>query len=768
MCRTFRLAGSWAAVTSSLVAAAAFAGFAGTDQFLPMAGRQAGVFPSNWFTTVWIYNPGAAAATARIFLLVRNTANPAPPFVDVLVGPGDTEKIENIVESLFHSQVFGALRVTCDTQKLVVTSRTFSKEASAGENGSVGQDFAGVPASFAIGAGESTQVIGVHQIEPAAGSDYRFNFGFVETTGHPATVRVTAFDGNGQNQGSASLQVREFSQRQLAFKDYFPSVSTDNVRLAVEVISGTGKVIAYGSGIANGSQDPTTFEMSYKDSLLAESVASTITGITAGPGLAGGGTSGDVTLSVASQGVTSGLLADGAVTLSKIATTNAPAPAPAKGVSAQAAAMADVLTTDGSSLSWQPAAAGDITAVNTAPGSGLAGGASAGDANLAIAPGGVATAMLADGAVTDAKVGTGIAYSKISGAPTSLPPGGAAGGSLSGTYPNPGIATGAVGPTQIADLSVTDAKVASGISYGKLAGAPTSFPPSGAAGGSLAGTYPSPGIAANAVTSAQIASGAVTPAKVDTTGSVSGQVLTSSGSAASWQNATGLTLPYSSTASSSTGDLFSVTNSGTATAIHGAASGTATSVGVWGSSVATGYSSGGSGVWGDSYSHYGVYGTSYTSVGVIGASYLSYGVECLGNGGYTGTWSNVSDVRLKKDVSTLTEALGRVMALRGVNFTWRRDEFPGKHLNDGPQIGFIAQEVEPVLPEIVGTDPEGFKTIDYSKLTPVLVEAIKEQQAVIDEQRAELGRLEETVAQIQMLLAGKEKRPPAPAAAAPR
>jgi hypothetical protein len=252
---------------AATLATPALAGFAGTDVFLPMVGRQAGVHPSNWYTTVWLYNPGADAVTAQLYLLERGTSNLSPPWVDVLVAPGDTEKLENVVEMYFQKQVFGALRVTSPA-KLVVTSRVYSKAVGVGESDSVGQDFAGVPASFAIGVGEKSQILGAHQTKPPATSDFRYNFGLVETTGHLANVRVTALDGNGAEMGSTDVTVRAWSQGQWAVKDRFPALSTENSRLEVEVLSGAGRVIAYGSGIANGSQDPTTFEMTYADTLL--------------------------------------------------------------------------------------------------------------------------------------------------------------------------------------------------------------------------------------------------------------------------------------------------------------------------------------------------------------------------------------------------------------------------------------------------------------------------------------------------------------------
>jgi hypothetical protein len=119
-------------------------------------------------------------------------------------------------------------------------------------------------------------------------------------------------------------------------------------------------------------------------------------------------------------------------------------------------------------------------------------------------------------------------------------------------------------------------------------------------------------------------------------------------------------------------------------------------------------------------------------------------------GGVSLAWlRHSSDARMKRDVAPIEGALNKVMALRGVSFLWKRAEFPKENLEKGPQIGFVAQEVEEICPELVSTGDRGIKGIDYSRMTPVLVEAMKEQQRVItdqqktiDEQKARLTALE--------------------------
>ena len=105
---------------------------------------------------------------------------------------------------------------------------------------------------------------------------------------------------------------------------------------------------------------------------------------------------------------------------------------------------------------------------------------------------------------------------------------------------------------------------------------------------------------------------------------------------------------------------------------------------------------------------------------VIGQICASGGLNCT------------SDGRYKRDVVPVPGALASVLRLRGVTYYWKQAEFPEKQFSARRQLGFIAQEIEPYYPEMVTTDADGYKSVDYSRLTPVLVEALKEQQAQIE------------------------------------
>ena len=94
-----------------------------------------------------------------------------------------------------------------------------------------------------------------------------------------------------------------------------------------------------------------------------------------------------------------------------------------------------------------------------------------------------------------------------------------------------------------------------------------------------------------------------------------------------------------------------------------------------------------------------------------------------------------SDIRWKKNIETIPSALNTVLQLRGVKFEWRADEYEEMNFAPGKHLGLIAQEVEAVIPEVVSTDEDGYKAVEYSNLTAVLIEAVKEQQEMIEQQQ---------------------------------
>jgi hypothetical protein len=94
----------------------------------------------------------------------------------------------------------------------------------------------------------------------------------------------------------------------------------------------------------------------------------------------------------------------------------------------------------------------------------------------------------------------------------------------------------------------------------------------------------------------------------------------------------------------------------------------------------------------------------------------------------------------------LTDALAKVEQLRGVSYDLQAN---GKH-----EVGVIAEEVGAVVPEVVTWDKDGKNAqgVDYSRLTALLIEATKEQQALIREQQEQIDRLTSQVGTIQASL----------------
>ena len=90
-----------------------------------------------------------------------------------------------------------------------------------------------------------------------------------------------------------------------------------------------------------------------------------------------------------------------------------------------------------------------------------------------------------------------------------------------------------------------------------------------------------------------------------------------------------------------------------------------------------------------------------------------------------------SDSRLKKDIKPIVNAIEILEQLEGVYFHWDKEVERTADFSDKREIGFVAQQVEGILPEIVGEDSHGYKLINYGKVVALLTEAIKSQQKQI-------------------------------------
>lgn len=88
-------------------------------------------------------------------------------------------------------------------------------------------------------------------------------------------------------------------------------------------------------------------------------------------------------------------------------------------------------------------------------------------------------------------------------------------------------------------------------------------------------------------------------------------------------------------------------------------------------------------------------------------------------------FTTVSDARCKQDINVLSDSLSKINCLQGVSFNWKENELTGANPARLKQIGFLAQDVDKVLPESVSKDENGQLSVDYTSIIPLLVEGMK-------------------------------------------
>ncbi len=157
-------------------------------------------------------------------------------------------------------------------------------------------------------------------------------------------------------------------------------------------------------------------------------------------------------------------------------------------------------------------------------------------------------------------------------------------------------------------------------------------------------------------------------------------------------------------------------------------------------------------------------GEKYGVFGSASGGLFNYGVFCSGNGSYTGTWTQVSDRKLKKNIRPLESALDKVKQLNVYSYEFKTDDaqFEAMHLDKGIHHGFISQELETVMPELVRNDVMvapgknrgeettiEYKGVNYIEMIPVLTKAMQEQQQLIETQQLLIEQLQQRISALE-------------------
>jgi hypothetical protein len=239
------------------------ASFGGVDLMVPAIGRVAGMNDSQFYSTIWVTNPGGSTADVELRFLRPGQANTAPAIHTDSIAPGATRQYDNAAETLFGvTGVVGAVRVRSSVN-VIVSARTYNLPAGGTLAASQGLFVSAVPVGLALGNGQSATLQGV-----TVDADFRYNIFFAETAGHTATIEVVFTDAAGV----------EVARRQQTLQAYEPAslpvgavVAPDVLvggRAVVAVIGGEGRVIAVGSQIANESEDAAGFDLAFAEGFL--------------------------------------------------------------------------------------------------------------------------------------------------------------------------------------------------------------------------------------------------------------------------------------------------------------------------------------------------------------------------------------------------------------------------------------------------------------------------------------------------------------------
>lgn len=121
----------------------------------------------------------------------------------------------------------------------------------------------------------------------------------------------------------------------------------------------------------------------------------------------------------------------------------------------------------------------------------------------------------------------------------------------------------------------------------------------------------------------------------------------------------------------------------------------------------------------------------------------TYTLQVNGPVAASAAYLNLSDQRFKTNIKPLENSLQKTLQLNGITFNWDQNRAGNKNLDNKNHIGFLAQEIEKVLPALVYTanDNDKTKSVAYGDTVPLLVQAIQERQKLIEDMQRQIDEL---------------------------
>jgi len=219
-----------------------------TELYVPAAARVAGANGSQWFTDLFVFNPGTSSVSVDIYFLPRDTDNSSVTPQTFTLGANETLTLPDVILGTFgQSSAAGAFRIVA-TGQVIANSRVFNKAGTT----TFGQGLEGVPASVAVTPSNPTDIVGL-----TSNSSFRSNIFAVNTFSSSTTLDVTLMDSSGATVATKSYTLKPYAALYKKITD-LGSGDFDNGTLHAAVSAGSAIVVA--SKNDNGSSDGTTLE----------------------------------------------------------------------------------------------------------------------------------------------------------------------------------------------------------------------------------------------------------------------------------------------------------------------------------------------------------------------------------------------------------------------------------------------------------------------------------------------------------------------------